>query len=238
MSIDIHALSGAYAVDALDEHERAEFEAHLAECPSCRAEVDGLREAAAMLAELEPVAPPVELRARVLASVAAVRPLPPAVGAERGRGTPPVRRRWWTGTLLVAAVAVLAVTLTWHPWSSGRAGVSGVDQVIAASDVQRIGRTLPDGATLTVYRSPSLDRAAIVAHDLPRLGGHHVYELWLEDPTGTMRPAGLLPTGSDAETVLDGSATRARAAGITVEPAGGTKAPTTTPLAVFGFGRT
>ena len=48
---DIHALSGAYAVDALDDDERAQFEAHLAGCPSCRSEVDSLREAAALLAE-------------------------------------------------------------------------------------------------------------------------------------------------------------------------------------------
>ncbi len=37
---DIHALSGAYAVDALDDIERAQFERHLAECAECRAEVD------------------------------------------------------------------------------------------------------------------------------------------------------------------------------------------------------
>ena len=40
---DIHALSGAYAVDALDDIERAQFERHLAECPACRSEVDSLR---------------------------------------------------------------------------------------------------------------------------------------------------------------------------------------------------
>ena len=48
---DIHALSGAYAVDALDDIERAQFERHLAECPACTSEVASLREAAALLAE-------------------------------------------------------------------------------------------------------------------------------------------------------------------------------------------
>ena len=48
---DIHALSGAYAVDALDDIERAGFERHLAECADCRAEVASLRETAALLAE-------------------------------------------------------------------------------------------------------------------------------------------------------------------------------------------
>jgi hypothetical protein len=31
-SNDIHSLSGAYAVDAVDDVERARFEAHLATC--------------------------------------------------------------------------------------------------------------------------------------------------------------------------------------------------------------
>ncbi len=39
MTDDIHALSGAYAVDALDELERVQFEQHLAGCSACRAEV-------------------------------------------------------------------------------------------------------------------------------------------------------------------------------------------------------
>ena len=51
MSVDIHALSGAYAVDAVDEFERAQFERHLAGCADCRAEVDSLREAASLLGE-------------------------------------------------------------------------------------------------------------------------------------------------------------------------------------------
>ena len=54
---DIHALSGAYAVDALDDIERAQFERHLAECPACTAEVGSLREAAALLAETTAVDP-------------------------------------------------------------------------------------------------------------------------------------------------------------------------------------
>ena len=36
---DLHKLTGAYAVDALDDIERARFEQHLAACEDCRAEV-------------------------------------------------------------------------------------------------------------------------------------------------------------------------------------------------------
>ena len=40
---DVHALSGAYTVDAVDDIERARFEQHLRSCPDCRMEVDSLR---------------------------------------------------------------------------------------------------------------------------------------------------------------------------------------------------
>ncbi len=99
---DIHALSGAYAVDALDDIERASFERHLGGCATCRAEVASLRETAAALGDDVALAPPPELRAAVLDGITRVRPLPPVVpgGATAGRtavrspagsGFPP----WW-----------------------------------------------------------------------------------------------------------------------------------------------
>ncbi|WP_343899698.1 zf-HC2 domain-containing protein, partial [Nocardioides aquaticus] len=81
---DVHALSGAYAIDALDDAERAQFEQHLALCGECRAEVAGLQEAGAELAATTMATPSAALRARVLADVAQVRPLPPVVAPPAG----------------------------------------------------------------------------------------------------------------------------------------------------------
>ena len=83
---DIHALSGAYAVDALDELERVGFERHLAGCATCRAEVASLREATAAMADDVALAPPPELRASVLEEISRVRPLPPHVAGQPPRG--------------------------------------------------------------------------------------------------------------------------------------------------------
>ena len=47
---DIQELLGAFALDAVDDDERDVIEAHLAACPRCRAEVEGHRETAALLA--------------------------------------------------------------------------------------------------------------------------------------------------------------------------------------------
>ena len=51
MTDSLHALSGAYVVDALDDAERAAFERHLAQCPDCQQEVASLREATALMAD-------------------------------------------------------------------------------------------------------------------------------------------------------------------------------------------
>ena len=89
MSEDIHALSGAYAVDALDDVERAHFERHLAGCEACQAEVDSLRDATALLASTTATPPPPALRDSVLAQIANVRPLPPLVEEDHGTAEQP-----------------------------------------------------------------------------------------------------------------------------------------------------
>jgi anti-sigma-K factor RskA len=48
-----------------------------------------------------------------------------------------------------------------------------------------------------------------------------------------MVPAGLMPDENDATVVLEGDASDAIAAGITIEPDGGSPEPTTPPIAVF-----
>ena len=77
---NMHVLTGSYALDALDAQERAEFERHLQHCPSCQAEVRGLRETAARLAIARAAQPPAQLEQRVLAATYRTRQLPPQAG--------------------------------------------------------------------------------------------------------------------------------------------------------------
>lgn len=72
---DTHTLSGAYAVDALDDVERAHFEVHLGQCPVCLREVDELQETVVNLAALAASPAQSHLRTRVLAAIRAVGPL-------------------------------------------------------------------------------------------------------------------------------------------------------------------
>lgn len=76
---DIHTLSGAYALDALDPTEATAFEGHLESCESCRDEVRSFRDAVGALADDVATPAPDRLRTSVLSAITAVRPLPPVV---------------------------------------------------------------------------------------------------------------------------------------------------------------
>ena len=70
---DWRELAAGYALDALDDSDRRQLEAHLADSATARAEVEELRAIAGLLAHAVPVAEPSpELRDRVLAAVRAV----------------------------------------------------------------------------------------------------------------------------------------------------------------------
>ena len=232
MSSDIHALSGAYAVDGLDDIERAQFERHLAECDTCRAEVRSLREATAMLAEAVAQEPPAGLRDRVLAGIETVRPLPPVAAVSSA----PRRRRF---PLLVAAAATAAVlglgaVAAWQPWQdeTSQGTLSAADRVRQAPDAEVITHSV-DGATVTLIRSAELNQAVIAAEGLPELDESQVYEMWLVHD-GRMVPAGVMQ-GASGELELEGDPATAQGAGITVEPAGGSEEPSGDPMMTFDF---
>ena len=92
MREDLHVLTGSYALDAISDTEREEFERHLQHCPACEAEVRGLRETAARLALACAVTPPARMEQQVLAATYRTRQLPP-LSADR-----PLRSPRSTGT--------------------------------------------------------------------------------------------------------------------------------------------
>ena len=154
----IHALSGAYAVDALDDDERTGFERHLATCAECRAEVQSFCETAALISESESVAPPVSMRSRVLADIGSVRPFPPeATAAPEQLATVTTLRRRSFPALVAAAVTVilLATGAMWHPWNNAEKQ-SLADQIRNAPDavsvIEPIAAPLPASAPISSAR--------------------------------------------------------------------------------------
>lgn len=242
MNDDIHALSGAYAVDALEREERELFERHLAECPACRDEVASLQTAAGQLAGLVETTPPAALRDSVLGQISTVRPLPPTTAAtsrtisSHGPVAPraPLPMRSRLIAAVAAALLVIGGLAVWRAVDTSPPPTVA-EQVLDAPDASRLAHQLPGGATATIVRSKEVGRAVLITSHLPAPPSGKVYQLWLQDPAGTMQPAGLMTASGDQVVVLAGNARDAIGAGITIEPAGGSLQPTTKPLALFAF---
>jgi anti-sigma factor RsiW len=101
---DPHAMTGAYALDALDEREAEDFARHLAHCEACTSEVRELQATAARLAGAVAEVPPPELYQRVMAATGEVRRLPPRTTVT------PTRPRWRPrGLPYLAAAACLVL---------------------------------------------------------------------------------------------------------------------------------
>ena len=233
---DIHALVGAYAVDALDDVERAAFERHLAECPACQAEVAGLREAAAMMGGAAAAQPPAGMRERVLADITTVRPLPPPVEQpEQGHRTRSRSRALVAAAAVVIALGAGAAVL--QPWDDDNASQTqptAAERVSSADDAETFTQTLEGGAKATLIRSRSLNEAVLVTSDMPPPPEGKVYGLWLDHEDAGMVAAGLMD-GTEREIELQGDPATAIGFGITVEPDGGSDEPSTAPLAEIAF---
>ncbi|MGW5283982.1 anti-sigma factor [Streptomyces collinus] len=241
---DPHLLTGAYALHALPDDERADFERHLSGCESCAVEVAEFTATAARLASAasEPVR--AALRGEVLRRVTGVRQVPPGKAAPaqarrsvpRGRG--PAR---WALAACVAAAAVFGGTAVWQ---YERAQDARQQAALAERHADQVAGVLgaPDAATRsarmaggtgTLVVSAGRDRAVFVASGMAAPPEGKVYQLWFADG-GRMRPAGLLGTGRGGQTVLmRGRVDGASGVGVTVEPAGGSRQPTTKPLGLL-----
>src|SRR5262245_3364931 len=116
MSTEIHALAGAYALDAVDDVERAAFRRHLAECQTCAREVAELQETVGRLADSTWELPPLRMRDTVFAEVRRTRQISPG-RADRDRGTGAASaarwRRWTAGAVAAGIIAVGAAAGTY-----------------------------------------------------------------------------------------------------------------------------
>jgi len=243
---ELHLLTGSYALDALTDDEQADFEKHLARCPSCAEEVRGLRETAARLAMATAVTPPPEMRSRVIAAAPRTRQLPPPgrnllarAGDRAGlRRLPLARAGLATGILtLAAAVAFLVVTQssTSHQLQQAQASNSAIAAVLAAPDARIESLPAAVGGSVIAVTSVREHEAVVTTAGVPSLPETKVYQLWIITSSGAAKSAGLLTVTSSGSTapVLASGVLPGDRLGITVEPAGGTAQPTTTPVVIM-----
>jgi anti-sigma-K factor RskA len=236
---DIHSLSGAYALDAVDDIERAAFERHLRECETCALEVLELRETVSRLSDSVAVVPPPALRASVLQAVSRT----PQVRPGRPERNPAVSaKRWRRFAAVSVAAGVIAVGIGVGTWTVANRNVDDAREAVAAADARaaEIERVLAaadarlfkgmgkDGGTVNVTVARSLDSAVAALEGLPDPGAGRIYQLWMipeGDPAAVARSVGQVPTAAEAtaELVQVGDANRF---GVTIEPEGGSLTPT------------
>ena len=238
---ELHLLTGSYALDALTGPELTEFEKHLGRCGPCTSEVRGMREAAARLALATAIAPPHEMRQRVLSAAPLTRQLPPSgrnLLPRAGRRRVSPSQAGITGAILALAAAVVflfaARVSTQHQLQDAQASNRAIAAVLAAPDARVESGAATVGGTVTAVVSVSRHEAVVSTAGVPVLPGTKVYQLWVMSPAGA-RSAGLLPAshaGTTAPVLADGVRSGDRL-GLTVEPAGGTARPTSAAVVVL-----
>ena len=229
MRDDLHVLSGGYVLDALSEPERDSFERHLQHCPLCENEVRGLRATAARLGLAKTLDPPPHLRPRVLAAAYRTRQLPPPVGERRRVRVPRLAAALAAASLVVVVALGITQVMTRHQLDGARTASATISRVVTAPDARIETDRTSVGGTVTVVVSAGQQAAVVSVRGLRSLSGAQTYQLWVIGPHGA-RSAGLLSGTGRAGPVLASGVERGDRIGITVEPAGGTSSPTTTPV--------
>jgi anti-sigma-K factor RskA len=237
---DLHTLTGAYALDAIDGSERERFEHHLVRCQPCEYEVRGLQETATRLGQAVAARPPEQMKARVLAAVATtrqlprvpdVRPLPaPAPGWSRRVAVPLA-----AACLVIAIVLGVLLGISRHQLAAETAQQRAIAAVLAAPGATIVREATSLGGVASIVVPGKLHEFVFTSNGLPALANARVYQLWVLGPGGSATSAGLLSMTANGQTVpvLAGGLAAGDKVGVTVEPAGGTTKPTATPIVVI-----
>ena len=231
-------LSAAYALGALSDEERREFEAYLADKPDLHSEVEELGALADLLALApEEHDPSPKLRDDLLKSIGAVPEEHPAArGALAGRRA---QSRW-----LAAAAAVLVAVVGLLVWSVSlqnanqdlRDEVARQERVAeelradARESYALEGSGLAEDTAGEVLLTTG-GQAVLVAERLPTPPKGKIYAAWvLRD--GVPDSAGLFrrDSGPTTTTTIRASLRGVQVIAVTVEPAGGSPMPTSDPV--------
>jgi anti-sigma factor RsiW len=240
----------AYALDAVDGVEGTELEAHLASCPRCQSELDGLREVAAALGNsVEPL--PEGLWSHIASQLPEREadeetPPMPALTPEGRTPSPfhaPVeaRRRprrvalTTLGAIAVAAAAVAVVLGIGLVRADNRASnlqaQVGQPPSTVAHALDTPGRQLVDLDSTSHTQVAQFvvvpdGRGYLVESSLPSLGSGRTYQLW--GIVGSRAISlGLLGSAPHQAAFTMAGTNRPSRLSITAEPAGGVVAPTT-----------
>ena len=221
----VDELIAGQALYALSDEDSERVALHTAECERCRVQLREAEAIAASLAYAVPtLTPPPELRERLLAAVEPVvprarhRPARPSRAGSGRRGP-----AWWPRVSAVAVPVLAAAAIGLLVWNvSLRGNLDSLQQNLQRGHAVRLGDigtvvTKPGGSA-TLYAS------------VVRAPQGKTYEAWVIHGQVAV-PAGLFEGGGKLTLTLTRPAKPGDVIAITIEPAGGSKSPTTPPIA-------
>lgn len=229
---ELRSLLGAYALDAVEPWERDVLDAHVRDCPRCRAEVTSHREVAALLANAGTEAP-AGVWDRIAATIEGADAPAPAARAAFPLPTP-IGRRWTPSSLGAAALAAAAVVaialLGWRVVDQGdqldrmEAALErgGIAQAALAASTDPSARTVElvsaDGRALATAVVLPDGTGYLVQDRLAPLGRDRTYQLWAVVGDRTVS-AGVL--GNDPSVLAFRAPSEATLLALTDEVEGG-----------------
>jgi anti-sigma-K factor RskA len=250
--------AASYALDALDPGERSSFEAHLATCAECQAEVAAYREVAGALAYAAPantIPRSDALRDRILREARQVRPITSApsaiaVAATPKTGSSSAAMPWTVAIASFAAAVVIGFVYQRQRAETKelREQLTVVNEALAREDstlaafigpeVHVVSLTAPDAQkpAVRVFWNHTKRTFVVTALNLPPAPAGKTYQLWALRKNQAPMSMGTFDAGATGRpmTMLAVSQAIFEAGfiddcALTVEPTGGSPQPTETP---------
>jgi anti-sigma-K factor RskA len=236
---DVAALITAHALGALDPEQSELAERHIAASDACRRAYEDALETSAVLAlAVADSEPPADLRDRIVAAARAERS--EAAPARTLRAVAPRRRSRFAGLLtpsggfalagVAAAIVFALIAVSQHDSaSSARSERAALVAILSAKDARVVPLAASGGGQASGRVIVSQGRAALVS-SLAAAPSGRTYQAW-GIPSGGGKPVPL-PTFSrpGAVVIVNGVGSYAKLA-VTVEPSGGSQAPSSAPVA-------
>lgn len=216
---EMKVLLGAYVLGALAEDEQREVRAHVLECEECTIEADAYMQATDALATIVPPEPlPNGFADAVLRRVGRT--------PER-RAATRLSRRWTLAAVAISAATSIAAIVLAVFLVDARNDLQTNQEVLAALIQGNEGIDLSGEGRAAATLVRVQDGAKLVIADLTEAPSGKTYQLWFLDESPEPVSAGTFDASGDLfvfETDL--SPAGFTDAAVTIEPRGGSRAPT------------
>ncbi|SKB32998.1 Anti-sigma-K factor RskA [Arthrobacter sp. 31Cvi3.1E] len=246
-------LAEIYALDAVSDDERAMIDDYVKDAPEGAEFFQRVREARETLAVSFTAQdePPAGLFGNIMeritqeatapaaaepAAPAAVSPAVDDLAAARAKREERQRaggaRRWIVGVAAAAVIGLGGIGLGAYVSAQN----DPVNQVLQAQDVQKQSAPVPGGGTATISASSAKDSFVVLMDGVAPAPEGKVYQLWTLPKDGSAPvPQGTMDAQTLSKPAVVKGLSSASSVAITVEPAGGSQAPTSAPVLVVAL---